>query len=115
MIEIEQFIERRNKAMVQKDIEFLSAMMDDELLLVHSDGRLQSKTDWLNEIENGQLRYFDIKTENLQITVNGDRAKATCVSILDANAYGAVGTFRLNVEMYLKRTPHGWLWCNPQN
>ncbi len=113
-LEIKDFIEKKNAAMVQKDIATLSDMMDDDIRLVHADGQKQTKAEWLNEIAEEKQRYFNIKTEDLNIIVSGDSAKASCISVLDVNAYGTAGVYRLETVTYLRKTPRGWVWCNPE-
>lgn len=109
--EIADFIDRRNKAMVERDIETLRSLMADDLVLVHMSGQTQSKEEWLEEIRNETMRYYSIGIENLRITVDGDRATATYTSIMDARIWGSRGTWRMNSTMNLEKTENrGWLW-----
>lgn len=109
--EIADFIDRRNKAMVSRDIETLRSLMADDLVLVHMSGQTQSKEEWLEEIKNETMRYYSIEIENLRITVDGNKATATYTSIMDARIWGSRGTWRMNSTMNLEKTENrGWLW-----
>lgn len=109
--EIADFLDRRNKAMVDRDIETLRSLMADDLVLIHMSGQTQSKEEWLEEIKNETMRYYSIEMEDLHITVDGNRATATYTSIMDARIWGSRGTWRMNSTMNLEQTePRGWLW-----
>lgn len=109
--EVADFINRRNKAMVDRDLETLRSMMADDLVLVHMSGQTQSKEEWLEEIQNETMRYYSINIENLNITINGNKATATYTSIMDARIWGSRGTWRMNSTMNLEKTGNrGWLW-----
>lgn len=109
--EIVDFIERRNKAMVERDIETLRSLMADDLVLVHMSGQTQSKEEWLEEIRNETMRYYSIRIENLHIAIDGNRATATYTSVMDARIWGSRGVWRMNSTMNLEKTENsGWLW-----
>ncbi len=108
---IADFLDRRNKAMVERDIETLRSLMADDLVLIHMSGQTQSKEEWLEEIRNETMCYYSIEIENLCITVDGNRATATYTSIMDARIWGSRGTWRMNSTMNLEKTENrGWLW-----
>ena len=86
---ITSMIEKRNKAMIDKDIETMNSLMADDLILVHITGATQTKQEWLAEIANDTMRYFDIEMQNMSITVNDSQAIATYTSIIDARILGS--------------------------
>lgn len=109
--EIADFLDCRNKAMVDRDIETLRSLMADDLVLVHMSGQTQSKEEWLEEIRNETMRYYSIEIENLRITVDGNSATATYISIMDARIWGSRGTWRMHSTMNLEKTENrSWLW-----
>ncbi len=111
---ISAFIQKRNKAMIERDIETLSSMMDDNLILVHMSGATQTKKEWLDEIANETMRYYGIETQNLKIEIKDNHAVATYISVIDARIWGVRGTWRMNITMHLLEVENGWLWSNPQ-
>lgn len=111
--EITNFIERRNKAMIEKDINTLSSLMAEDLILVHITGTRQTKQEWLNDIANERMRYFKIETKNLKINkIDDNTATATYQSVITANIYGSQGTWTLNINQKFSKTEKGWLWVN---
>lgn len=110
--EIAAFIEQRNAAMVNRDTAALGRMMADDIILVHINGRRQTKQEWLTEIANETMRYYNIRTENLSIEINGNHASASFTSIIEARIWGSHNTWTLNGGMYLTRTEDGWIWSN---
>lgn len=110
--EIIAFLERRNKTMIDRDIEILDAMMADDLVLVHMSGATQSKQEWLDEIAAETMRYYAIEIQNLTINVENDTATVSYLSIIDARIWGSRGTWRMNNSSTLPRTVDGWIWSN---
>ena len=47
------------------------------------------------DIADGNLRYFTIGMDSPKVEVSGDTASVTYTSVLNANAYGAKGTYRM--------------------
>lgn len=111
--EIRELLDRRSRAMENRDIATMSRLMADDLTLVHITGRRQSKSEWLEDIRSEAMRYYDIKLENLNIRITGNRAIATYLSVLDARIYGSRNVWRLNSTMYLEKRNGTWLWVNP--
>lgn len=110
--EINAFIERRNKAMIDRDIETLNTMMADDLVLVHMSGATQSKQEWLDEIVSETMRYYAIEIRNLTINVENDTATVSYLSIIEARIWGTHNTWRMNSSLTLMRTADGWIWTN---
>jgi hypothetical protein len=50
--------------------------------------------------------------EKPTVQVDGDRATVTYTSVLNANAYGARGTFRMKGTLWYKRTDGEWIAVN---
>ncbi len=111
--EVVTMLDKRDRAMIDRDIEALGSLMADDLVLVHITGRRQSKAEWLEEIRSENMRYYDIKRENFKIEINDNRAISTYVSVLDARIYGSRNVWRLNVTMYLEKRNGAWIWVNP--
>lgn len=114
--EIMALLERRNQAMIDRDVETLSSLMADDLILTHITGATQTKQEWLDEIAAESMRYYAIEMQDLSIRISGNQATATYVSVIEARIWGSHGTWRLNSNMALNKTDKGWLWCNrPSN
>ena len=83
------------QAMTDADIDVLREIVAEDKVFVHMSGRRQSCEEYFADIANGRLRYFTIGIENPEITMDGDTAEITFTSVLNANAYGARGVFRM--------------------
>lgn len=111
--EVVAMLNKRDKVMIDRDIETLGSLMADNLVLVHITGRRQSKAEWLEEIRSENMRYYDIKRENFKVVITENRAIATYVSVLDARIYGSRNVWRLNVTTSLEKRDGAWIWVNP--
>ena len=60
--------------MLHKDISGLRRLLDDSFVLVHMTGMRQSKSEYLNALQDGTLNYFSEETENIKVTVNSSTA-----------------------------------------
>jgi hypothetical protein len=56
----------RLAAMMARDGEALGQLMSDQLRFVHSDGRVESKTDYVKNLMAGDTAYADAKTSELE-------------------------------------------------
>ena len=76
-----------------------------QIIFTHMSGRQQTRDEYFNDISEGNLRYYTIGIENPAININGDYA-----SVLNANAYGARGTYHIDgVHWYKKSEIYGLL------
>lgn len=98
------------RAMIDKDIETLSSMLDDRYVLVHMTGMRQPKQDYLRYISNGTLNYYSCDDSNISITVNADKARIIGQSHVVAAVFGG-GKHRwpLQLDIILKRDNGNWL------
>ena len=58
------------------------------------------------------FRYFTIGIENPEIKVDGDKAQITYTSVLNANAYGARGTYRMKGTHAYEKRDGAWISVN---
>ena len=58
----------RLAAMMAGDGEALGRLMSDQLRFVHSDGRVESKSDYVKNLMAGDTEYADAKTSELETT-----------------------------------------------
>jgi ketosteroid isomerase-like protein len=58
----------RLAAMMAGDAEALGKLMSDQLRFVHSDGRVESKGDYVKNLLAGDTAYADVKTSELETT-----------------------------------------------
>ena len=100
------------QAMTEADTDTLSEIVASDKVFTHMSGRQQSKEEYLADIADGSLRYFTVGIENPVIEINGNYASVKYTSVLNANAYGATGTYRINGTHWFEKQDGVWIACN---
>lgn len=103
------------QAMTDADIDTLRELVSEDTVFTHMSGRQQTREEYFADIENGNLRYFAIGIENPVIEVNGDLASIIYTSVLNANAYGARGTYRMSGTHWFELRNGNWISVNAPN
>ncbi|KRK65447.1 hypothetical protein FC72_GL000916 [Companilactobacillus tucceti DSM 20183] len=110
----EQIIElyrQENQAMVEKDISKLNEILLPNMSLKHMTGYVQPKLEWIDQIQNGQMKYFSSTEDNIKdIEISGDYASLIGQSQVKASVWGGgVNTWSLQMKMYFKKQNGAWL------
>ena len=61
-------------ASVNKNQTKLYEILADDYVLIHMTGMVQSKKDYINSVMNGELKYYESIHENIEVSINGDKA-----------------------------------------
>jgi ketosteroid isomerase-like protein len=104
--------EQIDDAMVNKDTDTLDNILDDEYVLVHITGYHQPKQEWLEQIENEEMRYFKTIPQKTTITIDGNTAILTCDTKIDARIYGYRNTWSMIMEMHFEKCGDNWYPLN---
>ena len=100
------------QAMTDADIDTMREIISEDMIFTHMSGRQQTREEYFADIEKGRLNYFTIGIENPVIEINGDTASITYTSVLNANAYGARGTYRMSGTHHYERRDGEWIAVN---
>ena len=100
------------QAMTDADIDTMREIVSEDMIFTHMSGRTQSREEYFADIEKGRLNYFTIGIENPVINVDGDTATIKFTSVLNANAYGARGTFRMGGTHKYEMRDGMWIAVN---
>ena len=100
------------QAMTDADTDTLREIVSPEAVFTHMSGRQQTREEYFGDIESGALRYFTIGIDHPTIEVDGDTASITYTSVLNANAYGARGTFRMSGTHWFENQDGAWISVN---
>ena len=100
------------RAMVEQDIQTLERTMDDALILRHMSGVTQTKSEWLKDIEDEEMRYYSIDIQNLSAEVQDDVVVVHHTSVIDARIYGSRGTWTLTGDSYYANRNGHWVRVN---
>lgn len=104
---LEQADTHWNRLRLQGDAQTLAPLLADDWLLTHSDGRIQHKADYLQELATRQRRNTRIDNEDVQIRHYGDTAVITGTSVQAAISDGKPweGRFRFT-RVWVQRDGH---------
>ena len=97
-------------ASISKDINKLNEILSDDYILVHMTGMNQSKQDYINSVINGELKYYEVIHESIDINIDGDRAKVIGKTKTLASPFGiSKSWWRLKQELTIEKIDGKWL------
>lgn len=96
------------QAMVDADIDTLKSIVPSDVTFTHMSGMTQTRDEYFDDIKDGRLNYYNIGIENPKIKINGDTATIDYTSVLDANAYGTKGVYRMHGIHEFKKIDGKW-------
>lgn len=100
------------QAMTEADTETMTEITSPDMIFTHMSGRQQTREEYFADIADGNLQYFTIGIENPVVNINGSYASVSYTSVLNANAYGARGTYRINGTHWYEKQGENWIACN---
>lgn len=100
------------QAMTDADIDKMREIVSEDMTFTHMSGMTQSREEYFADIGKGRLNYLTIGIENPNITVDGNVAEITYTSVLNANAYGVRGTYRMTGTHRYERWDGEWTAVN---
>ena len=106
------FSEFTNVEITEADTNTMRKMVSEDVIFTHMSGRQQTREEYFADIENGDLQYFTIGIDEPEIEIDGDEASITYTSVLNANAYGARGTYRMGGTHGYKKVDGEWMSAN---
>lgn len=105
---LERFIEFQ-KAMIEKDSAKLNEIIDDNYTLTHMSGKTQTKQEYIDEIMDGTLNYYESIIDNPKITIqDGTKAILKADVTLDAKVYGIKGRWTLDSVQSMEKINGKW-------
>ena len=97
------------QAMTEADTDTLRELVSEDATFTHMSGHQQTREEYFADIESGGLQYFSIGIENPTVVVEGDKATVAFTSVLNADAYGARGTYRIAGTHYWELRDGAWI------
>lgn len=97
------------QAMTDADIDTMRELVSENMVFAHMSGMQQTREEYFADVADGSLNYFTIGIADPEIKVNGDKAQITYTSILNANAYGARGTYHMKRTHHYEKRDDAWL------
>ena len=100
------------QAMTDTDTDTMKELVSEDMVFTHMSGRQQTRDEYFADVEDGSLRYFTIGIDSPVVEVDGDVASVTYTSVLNANAYGARGTYRMKGTHWFEKRNGDWISVN---
>ena len=95
---------RRFEAMMRGEAKLLDKLLDDDLTYTHSDGIVDTKTDLIESLKTGHIRYDSIEPDDMRVRVYRETAVVTGQAHMKARLQGQPLDFRIRfTEVYVKR------------
>ena len=98
-----------NDAMIAKDKNRLDQLYSDDRKFVHMSGKTQSKQEYLAEIMDGTLNYYQTDLRDIEIHVDGNSAELDATSLFKAKVYGMSGTFPMHTTARFTKIDGRWI------
>jgi hypothetical protein len=95
--------------MLERDTDLLDGLLDDEYTLTHMTGSVQSKNEWLAQIDSGEMQYHSSRPRDTSIEVTGDQAVLVGREFVHATIWGARGTWNLQLTTTYQRRDNAWI------
>jgi ketosteroid isomerase-like protein len=95
-------------ALINSDIAGLERIYDDSLIYTHSNGSVDNKSAYVDNIKSGVTKYQSMKRDDIKVNVYGNTALVTChwqVHVL--NRGNKIDTNARYIHVYVKRKD-GW-------
>lgn len=96
------------EAMVAGDAAELGSILADGFTLTHMTGYVQSKAEWLEAIESGEMQYHRMETIQAALGTDVTVPELTARTLTDATIWGSRATWRLTLRSWFE--PRGDEW-----
>lgn len=100
--------EELQQALIDQNIPKLKQLLPDDYIAVHITGRRQTKEEWLKDIENGDMRYFQFSDLHYSLSQEGNRVNLKIRQRIRANIYGSEGTWSIPGTRVFEKQDGTW-------
>ena len=100
------------QAMTEADTDTMMEISSPDMVFTHMSGRQQTREEYFADVAAGNLRYSTVGIENPTVNFSGSYASVSYTSVLNADAYGARGTYRIDGTHWFERRNGNWIACN---
>ncbi|PPL17969.1 hypothetical protein GY24_10945 [Microterricola pindariensis] len=95
--------------MVLGDTNALDDLLDEGFTLTHMTGYVQSKAEWLADIDADRMHYDVVDTVETLVTFEHETPVLTARSLTEATIWGAHSSWRLQLRIYFVIRDGRWL------
>lgn len=109
--EIIELYRQENEAMVKHDITVLNKILAPSMELVHMTGFVQPKMQWIDQIQNEEMKYYSSVEKNVSnIKIDEDHASLIGQNkVKDRIWGGSINTWPPQMKMYFARNNNHWV------
>ena len=108
-LQIRELTRQMTNLMIAGNTYGLDELLDDDFTLTHITGYVQSKKEWLREIESEQMKYYSAEEVKTGIRIDGDHATFAGRNLLDARIRGSRSIWRLQQIIQLNKRNNQWI------
>jgi len=102
--QIKALLEQSRQAVLKGDSSYLEKNAAEDYTRVGPDGKLVSKSDWVNAIKNGDVKLESVETSDLKVRVYGDAAVATYAADVKGTTKGQDASGHMQItRVFVKR------------
>jgi len=96
--------DERFQAMIAGDLATLDRLLADELTYVHSNGGMESKSEFLARIKSGDLKYKAVTREGVRVRIENRAAVVTGQAAMEVQSKGEDLSLRMRfTDVYVNR------------
>lgn len=105
---------QENQAMVNRDIVTLNNILAPSMKLQHMTGDVQSRQEWIDQIQNGEMKYFASDEEKIKdLHIEGNHASLIAQNQVKASIWSSsVSTWPLQMKMEFAKDGGRWIITN---
>lgn len=97
-------------ASISRDLEKLNEILAEDYVLIHMTGKKQSKKEYMNSVQNGELKYYESIHEEILVTVEENTAKVIGKTRTLASPFGAGKSWwNLRQDLVMEKINDKWL------
>ena len=97
-------------ASINKDIDKIKQLLAEDYVLVHMTGMNQTRSDYINSVINGELKYYESIHESIEVNIRGNVAFVVGKTKTLASPFGMPKSWwRLKQEMTLEKRNDKWV------
>jgi hypothetical protein len=97
------------EAMVAGDLAELDSILANGFTLTHMTGYVQSRSEWLEAIESGEMQYHRMETVEATLSRDGTVPALTARTLTNATIWNSRATWRLTLRSWFEPRGNGWV------
>jgi hypothetical protein len=96
---------------ITKDFDKLNEILGTNYVLTHMTGMTESKEEYINSVKNGELKYYAVKHDDIDIRINGTKAEVIGKSKILASPFGmSKSWWKLKQYLMLEKINGKWIF-----